>query len=135
MNLNKKGIGMIISTVLILIVSVSAMVGIGSWIYNIQNNLNLKSHINSNSYLDILGIERNSVDLYNLSLKVKTSSYLIINKIQVDGIICDNFDYNVLLNGYNKFEINCTGLNVNLPAHTIDVFTNNKLVSKSLKNK
>ncbi|MDA3856533.1 MAG: hypothetical protein PF569_09840 [Candidatus Woesearchaeota archaeon] len=129
--MNKKGISAIVATVMLILLTVVTFIALQSWYLEFTDNLQYKSlqQLDLNEEMvKILDIRyENSIPV--LYIRSRDKSYLIIEKITLNGGICNLNGGNAIYpNDLNKIGLNCQNL-LN-STNRIKIFTKNDIVER-----
>jgi len=128
---NKKAIGPVVASALLLVVAVVSVVGFQTWFNTYSTTTFSQVESQSSSYIlnsKIQGIVGN--DLYFNSGSSNKSVY--INSIKVDNVNCNISGYSTSTTSILKFNISSCIINSSNPIHNVMVITKNKIFNKNI---
>ena len=125
---NKKGIGAVVATALLLVVAVVAVVGFQGWFQTFQSTFIADVETQSQTSMFGSGIET----IVGEILYIKTKGNLTISKIEIDGNTCN---FNGTITNMQPIDISdCIG-QVSTTTPEIIVVTNDKILTKTIYSK
>jgi len=127
---NKKAIGPILATILLLFVTVVVGSGVIVWFSEFQSGYEAKKEIQSGkSKLDILGIQTYNTTKSKIGIRNVGTSYHIISKVKVNSNECSLLSTNVVQD-LDFVYLNCSVVVGN--NYNVVVYSNNGIYSKTL---
>ncbi len=124
----RKGIGPVVASALLIVVAVVAIIGFQTWFSGYSSKIFADSESRSQNSVSGTGVE--SVVLDTIYFKNAGKKNLTITKVQVDGVVCNSSSTSVAPNTLVSFDFSsCVTDNVNLKREVV-VFTDESIFSK-----